>query len=80
MREAIRFAGWTPKGFIGANRGHDYRTRRASYELHADPQSARVFHRKADATRAVNAMGGGEVIPVKLWFGPYPMPETPADG
>lgn len=78
MSQLTRFAVWTPKGWLGANTGsRGWPISKPSYRLHAEPKDARVFFRKADATKAMNAMGGGEVVPVALWFGPHPAPSQP---
>lgn len=64
-----RYAVQTPDGWLGGNRGSDWSTGspRACYHL-VRQEIARLWLRKADATKAANAMGGGRVVPVSLSF------------
>lgn len=51
-------------GFVGANTGHDWQTRKPSYAT-VDLDHARLYFQKSGATQAANAVGG-TVLRAKL--------------
>jgi hypothetical protein len=79
MSQTARFTVWTPDGFIAPGQSHDYGAGKTRYNRTQEPQAARLFNRKADATRALKQCGEGQLVQCKLWFGPYPVPNEPME-
>lgn len=73
-----RFAVYAAGAFVTSGQRRDYGARKTVYATSPDPQAARVFFRKQDAEKAAREMGG-EIVPLKLWFGPYAVPERPME-